>query len=238
MNGYVKLGLLLNCVGAVTAAGLLLSVPSLRTLAVVLVLPVVVQGVGFVWLRRNRQPMGSILFAIGSLLLLPFGVVGLVAAWRSHLEERYGSAIGKVQPEPRQRPRAWTLGTIVFAGAALGAFAWALAWPRVAHLQDLQTAFVSLAAALLAILSGFEAVLLWQRREEAVRLGVALSVVGAATCAVAGFYLHSYIAVALLPVPLYGLLLVLSGRERWQGLASQASEGPGTEGRARRRATI
>lgn len=235
MNGLIKLGLLLGVIGAVAAGAALSAWPPTRGLAPLVVLPLAVQGVGYELLRRERQPLGAIIFGVGSLLLTPMGLVGAVGAWRGYAQHRFGTTLGKKPPEARPRPRPWTMAAIVYGASAAGALGLAVAWPHVAHLGEVETALIGLSAALLGILSGVEAVLLWLRHPQAVRLGTTLSLVGLLLCVIAGFQMHSYLAVALLPVPLYGLMLVLSGRERWKGL-EPASDGPGIEGRARRRA--
>lgn len=230
MNAATKIGLLLSLLGALvfplatwgTSFGGIALTAALAGLVGV--------GAGFHLLRQERYPIGAWVYGIGSLLLFPAGAVGAIGAYLAWQSNKYGTTIGRKAPAVRPRPRPWTLGTIVFATAASASLTWALVHPRLVASGDIVEPAVAVAAGIMGVLCGIEAVLLWTRNDEAVRLGMVLSIVMFAVCLLVGFYLQNYFAVAMLALPIYGAYLVWSGRERWDGIDRS---GPGIEGRGR-----
>lgn len=233
ITGWIALALLLSVVGGLAAIAAVWGSPWTVPAIAWVVFSLAIQVGGFVAIRRELQPIGAVVLAVGSVMLLPAGALGIVAAVRSYMKFRFGTALGHEEDERPPRPRAWTLGTVVFGLAAALSMSWALIHPHTTDLRDFTDPLVISAGAVLGILAGIEAALLWTQHDDAVRLGVALSVSMIAVCALAGFMLHSYLAVALISLPVYGLYLVLRGRRKWAGLERTDAAGIELRGRAR-----
>lgn len=222
MKGLLIIAILVNAVGVIVTA----ATTDYTALILLVGLPLTaLSAVGAHFCHRERQPLGAALLGASSLGLLPFGAVGLVAAYSSLQKFKYGFDLTKKKHVPRRiRPRAWTMASIVFGLIALGSLSFSVVLLRTTTMDAVNTPLLVLATSLLAALSGLEAVLLWSNNEEqAMRLGMGLCVTGLAALLLGAFYLHNYFAVALLAVPIYAILLLWQGRRKWEGISTRAS---------------
>ena len=221
MKGLLIIAILVNAVG-ITVLAATTSYPG-PVLLIGTPLTFLAAAGGFLC-HKERQPLGSVLLALACVGLLPFGAVGLVAAYSSRQKYKYGFDLTKKRHEPRRvRPRAWTLASVVFALIGIGGLTMAVVLLRTTQMDTVSAPVLVLASALLAALAGLEASLLWSNSEQAMRLGVGMCMASLGGLLVAGFYLHNYFAVALLAVPVYALLLLYQGRRKWEGVSTRAS---------------
>ena len=216
MKGQLIVAVALNLIAVIVVAIAWKEIPTSTGLLAGLTLTGL-SGLGAWWASQRQQPKGSLVLGLSSLLLLPAGLVGLVSAVQLWREQRLSQVMGR-SFEQRQRPRhrAWTQGAIFCFFLAVLALLGTLLWLKNGRFQELSAALLVPSSALLTALLGLEGALLWSNRASAIRLGFGLCLAILAGLLLAGFYLHSYLAVAFLMLPVYLFVLVWQGGQQWR----------------------
>jgi hypothetical protein len=238
VSGLVKIGVLLNVAGSLFAIlGLAYAWPAWATLVGVWATVWCAASLFGAWqLQRDQVKLGVRLLFVAGLALLPFGGVSMLAAHQTWTRFRIGLLLRRRgEQEKRPRPRQWLIASVLCGLVSIAAAAFALHQLYSARLVDISSAIAILSALLLAVLAGVLALLFFDHSPAAPRLGFALGFFGLLGCALGAFYLHSYLALALLGVPAYLLLLLYLGRDKDRSVSKGKSPLSGSGGLARAR---